>query len=264
MTGWTPQTTQRLNRATSPHRRPGDEDPHRRRVRGRQDDPRGARQRDPSRCAPRRPSPRPSAGVDDLAGLGEKTTTTVVPWTSGGSPSAPAWPCTCSALPASGASGTCGRGWPSGRSAARRRRHPPPGGQLRRPGPTRPARAAVRRRRQPLPGLASAHDDADLRDALDLLPETPLVHLDARTTTRSTQALIALVQYAARLKLRRRSRDHASSPRTCTRPERSALLTAITPVQRTRTAPLRANSASQYGRPVAPGRTRTRASTRGW
>ncbi|WP_181766505.1 GTP-binding protein [Streptomyces albidus (ex Kaewkla and Franco 2022)] len=47
---------------------------------------------------------------------------------------------------------------------------------------------------------SAGHDDADLRDALDLLPETPLVHLDARSRDSSTQALIALVQYAARLK----------------------------------------------------------------
>ncbi len=44
------------------------------------------------------------------------------------------------------------------------------------------------------------YDDADLRDALDLLPETPLVHLDARSHESSTRALIALVEYAARLK----------------------------------------------------------------
>jgi uncharacterized protein len=47
---------------------------------------------------------------------------------------------------------------------------------------------------------SATYDDADLRDALDLLPETPLVHLDARSHSSSTQALIALVEYAARLK----------------------------------------------------------------
>src|SRR5690606_14707382 len=41
------------------------------------------------------------------------------------------------------------------------------------------------------PGSES-HADADLREALDLLPETPLVHLDARSHASSTQALIAL------------------------------------------------------------------------
>lgn len=44
------------------------------------------------------------------------------------------------------------------------------------------------------------YDDADLREALDLLPETPMIHLDARSHASSTQALIALVEYAARLK----------------------------------------------------------------
>jgi uncharacterized protein len=37
--------------------------------------------------------------------------------------------------------------------------------------------------------------DAELRDALDLLPETPLVFCDARDAGSSTQALIALVDY---------------------------------------------------------------------
>lgn len=44
------------------------------------------------------------------------------------------------------------------------------------------------------------YDDEDLREALDLLPETPMVHVDARSHDSSTEALIALVQYAARLK----------------------------------------------------------------
>ncbi|SCK08271.1 ATP/GTP-binding protein [Streptomyces sp. WMMB 322] len=47
----------------------------------------------------------------------------------------------------------------------------------------------------------SAHySEADLREALDLLPETPLVHVDARDRHSSTQALISLVEYAARIK----------------------------------------------------------------
>jgi signal recognition particle receptor subunit beta len=47
---------------------------------------------------------------------------------------------------------------------------------------------------------SGSHTDEDLREALDLLPDTPLVHLDARSHHSSTQALIALVQYAVRLK----------------------------------------------------------------
>ena len=43
---------------------------------------------------------------------------------------------------------------------------------------------------------SDSFDDTDLREALDLLPETPMVHLDARSHASSTQALIALVQYA--------------------------------------------------------------------
>lgn len=38
-------------------------------------------------------------------------------------------------------------------------------------------------------------DEADLREALDLLPETPLITCDARDQRSSTQALISLVQY---------------------------------------------------------------------
>jgi uncharacterized protein len=38
-------------------------------------------------------------------------------------------------------------------------------------------------------------DEADLREALDLLPETPLITCDARDRRSSAQALIALVQY---------------------------------------------------------------------
>ncbi|WP_328493969.1 ATP/GTP-binding protein [Streptomyces sp. NBC_00414] len=39
------------------------------------------------------------------------------------------------------------------------------------------------------------HDLAEIREALDLLPETPLVRCDARDRISSTHALIALVEY---------------------------------------------------------------------
>lgn len=42
---------------------------------------------------------------------------------------------------------------------------------------------------------APTFPDEELRDALDLLPETPLVHCDARDAKSSTQALISLVDY---------------------------------------------------------------------
>ncbi|MFG2632035.1 ATP/GTP-binding protein [Streptomyces sp. NPDC048473] len=42
---------------------------------------------------------------------------------------------------------------------------------------------------------APAHPESKLRDALDLLPETPLVSCDARDPKTSTQALITLVEY---------------------------------------------------------------------
>lgn len=42
---------------------------------------------------------------------------------------------------------------------------------------------------------APAYSEEELRDALDLLPETPLVTCDARDHRSSTEALIALVQY---------------------------------------------------------------------
>jgi signal recognition particle receptor subunit beta len=42
---------------------------------------------------------------------------------------------------------------------------------------------------------APTFPDTELRDALDLLPETPLVHCDARDPGSSTQALISLVDY---------------------------------------------------------------------
>lgn len=42
---------------------------------------------------------------------------------------------------------------------------------------------------------APSFPDEEIREALDLLPETPLVTCDARDVTSSTQALIALVQY---------------------------------------------------------------------
>lgn len=42
---------------------------------------------------------------------------------------------------------------------------------------------------------ASGHDLDEVREALDLLPSTPLVRCDARDRSSSTQALIALVEY---------------------------------------------------------------------
>ncbi|MBQ0987980.1 ATP/GTP-binding protein [Streptomyces sp. F63] len=42
---------------------------------------------------------------------------------------------------------------------------------------------------------APSYPDAEIREALDLLPETPLVTCDARDRISSTHALIALVQY---------------------------------------------------------------------
>lgn len=42
---------------------------------------------------------------------------------------------------------------------------------------------------------APVHPEAEIREALDLLPETPLVTCDARDRISSTQALISLVQY---------------------------------------------------------------------
>jgi uncharacterized protein len=42
---------------------------------------------------------------------------------------------------------------------------------------------------------APAFPAAELRDALDLLPETPLMWCDARDVTSSTQALVTLVEY---------------------------------------------------------------------
>lgn len=45
---------------------------------------------------------------------------------------------------------------------------------------------------------APFYSDADIREALDLLPETPLVTCDARDARSSTQALIALVEYLRR------------------------------------------------------------------
>lgn len=42
---------------------------------------------------------------------------------------------------------------------------------------------------------APGHDLAEIREALDLLPETPLVRCDARDRVSSTRALITLVEY---------------------------------------------------------------------
>ncbi len=42
---------------------------------------------------------------------------------------------------------------------------------------------------------APEHDLGELREALDLLPETPLVRCDARDRRSSARALIALVEY---------------------------------------------------------------------
>ncbi|MER0244868.1 ATP/GTP-binding protein [Streptomyces sp. HSW2009] len=42
---------------------------------------------------------------------------------------------------------------------------------------------------------APRYDDEEIREALDLLPDTPLVTCDARDRTSSTHALISLVQY---------------------------------------------------------------------
>jgi signal recognition particle receptor subunit beta len=42
---------------------------------------------------------------------------------------------------------------------------------------------------------APVYDEAEIREALDLLPETPLVVCDARDRESSTRALISLVEY---------------------------------------------------------------------
>ncbi|MEC4019782.1 GTP-binding protein [Streptomyces sp. H27-D2] len=42
---------------------------------------------------------------------------------------------------------------------------------------------------------APGYDESELREALDLLAETPLVHCDARDRASATDALISLVQY---------------------------------------------------------------------
>lgn len=42
---------------------------------------------------------------------------------------------------------------------------------------------------------APSYPEAELRDAMDLLPDAPLVTCDARDVTSSTRALISLVQY---------------------------------------------------------------------
>ena len=52
---------------------------------------------------------------------------------------------------------------------------------------------------------APAIAEEDLRDALDLLPETPLITCDARDQRSSAQALIVLVQYL----YTRNSQEHA-------------------------------------------------------
>jgi signal recognition particle receptor subunit beta len=51
---------------------------------------------------------------------------------------------------------------------------------------------------------APRHDLDEVREALDLLPETPLVRCDARDRVSSTQALIALVEYLLTLPPARR------------------------------------------------------------
>lgn len=43
--------------------------------------------------------------------------------------------------------------------------------------------------------LKPNHEDAEIREALDLLPETPLVNCDARDQRSSANALIVLVRY---------------------------------------------------------------------
>ncbi len=47
------------------------------------------------------------------------------------------------------------------------------------------------------------YDTEELRSALDLLPETPIVYCDARERQSSVQALIKLVEYA--IEVRKRS-----------------------------------------------------------
>ncbi|WP_406153440.1 ATP/GTP-binding protein [Streptomyces sp. NBC_01023] len=43
--------------------------------------------------------------------------------------------------------------------------------------------------------IGTKHEDAEIREALDLLPETPLVSCDARDQRSSANALIVLVRY---------------------------------------------------------------------
>jgi uncharacterized protein len=43
--------------------------------------------------------------------------------------------------------------------------------------------------------IGTHHEDTEIREALDLLPETPLVSCDARDQRSSANALIVLVRY---------------------------------------------------------------------
>lgn len=43
--------------------------------------------------------------------------------------------------------------------------------------------------------IGTKHEDTEIREALDLLPETPLVSCDARDQRSSANALIVLVRY---------------------------------------------------------------------
>ena len=117
------------------------------------------------------------------------------PWTSAGSASGPTWCCTCSARPARNASGSCGTSWPTARSAPWC--WPTPAGS---PTASPPSTTSSEHGTPFVVAVncfdgAPRYDPEDVRIALSLDPEVPVVLCDARDRDSVKRVLVNLVRY---------------------------------------------------------------------
>ena len=135
--------------------------------------------------------------IDDLDGVQAKTTTTVA-FDFGRITLDDAHRCsTCSARPGRSGSGSCGTGCSPARSA--RSSWWTPAGW---PTPGTPSTAwSTTARRSSWPATTSAarsHTEQQIREALDLAADVPLVDCDARDRASSKYVLITLVEHLPR------------------------------------------------------------------
>ena len=136
-----------------------------------------------------------SVGVDDLDGRRAARPPPPSRWTSAASPSAANWCCTCSARPGRNASGSCGTTWSTARWA--RSSWSTPAGW------TSSFASIDFFESRGIPfvvGVNCFHGVRDrtqeeIRRALDLDPQVPLVLCDARDRTAGRDVLLALIDH---------------------------------------------------------------------